>query len=623
MAKHDLISPSPEELAHWPRPDAAVMPQAIREAYEARCAALSAVAYGTKIKAAAKQYKVNRNTLSSVCYSANQIHPDGEVWGFRACVPHRRKAVVTSKHTGVPLASAPHAFSRLLRALPALATLISLFKGALPTRTKRSGGFERLVAEFVKFLRKEKLEHCYPLNTPDKGRRALQSYIQRVRRELQGVKSKLGEQETDSVTRLDQIFSPKPYDRLEFDAHRIDVDFHARVPLPGGGTVLRKIPVIWLLAIIDVGSRSIVAWTIVIGRGYKKFDVLRLIAKSMTPWQRRHLIVPNMTYVPDAWMPGLVEDGQRVPRAFSIAYDNAKAHWAKLAQANLEDFHLGVLNAGSAGIPEQRAYIEAFFRIAEEKMLRLLAGGYEPATQRGDEPTKISTLKPSEYPVDFAALEDLMDVLVSSYNVTQHGGLFGRTPRDAFEQHVQSGAWMWHSSLTNEDTLRLEELRINVRFRGSQKTKKQPHINWEGARYRASVVFDRWDLINKSFAATVQSGDIRRMRLWDRATGELYVTLGALPPWDACAHSLELRQQAIHWRNRGMLSLPGSDDAVAAYHAYVRAESSKIVEASEVFVKSRASAAPASPQSHHASPPVPVPIPRGGWISLGDGTTGS
>jgi hypothetical protein len=254
----------------------------------------------------------------------------------------------------------------------------------------------------------------------------------------------------------------------------------------------------------------------------------------------------------------------------TFAMDNARAHHAGITMDNTHAFQLGVVNLGPAHIAQSRPYIEAFFKTVETQVLRYVAGGFEPARERGENAKPIATKKAERHPIDPIALEDLMDVMVANYNITPHSGLQDRTPREAFESYFEANGWYFASTRTAEDAEKLTEIRTYVTIRGYRRDGKPPAVRWKGARYRSSLIINRWDLVGTRYLAVIRFDDARKMRLFDPKSGELFVTLDALPPWHGTAHTVEVRERAmIYLKKAGMLH-ESLVDGVEAYHEHTR-----------------------------------------------------
>jgi hypothetical protein len=109
------------------------------------------------------------------------------------------------------------------------------------------------------------------------------------------------------------------------------------------------------------------------------------------------------------------------------------------------------------------------------------------------------------------------------------------------------------------------------------------------------------------------------MALYDLDTGELVVVLRALSPWHRSPHDIYVRRRAKAWRDRGLLKYENADDAVEAYHAYVRNHAWRDPGAAEGSARPR----PATPTSSNKPATLPTAgnplaglVPRTGPVSF-------
>lgn len=597
-----LDFPPSSELLCLPRLDPdTIKPEAAAKHYIAYEKALTAVYKGSSVRDAAKHYSVRRGTLNDIVAESLRLHGDGKLVGYRACQWHHRREPAPNAAAPALSSEPPASLAAVLQRLPAALALVVAFRGRLPDRQRASRAFDAFFKRFMKLVTGAGWAESPLWASPDRGRRALIRRLRRARETLPAADLDEEPPEKGHATRLEHLFSLKPFDRFEIDGHRIDVKWRALVQTPDGGWVPRLITCLWLIAIIDVVSRAIVAWNVVVKDNYNRFDLLRTVSRSLVPWRRRVLICPGMVYHPEAWMPNAVDTASAIMRAASLAMDSAMAHIARDATNNLADFFRGVVNLGFPGVPESRAHIEAFFKKVEAQVLRLIAGGFRPAGADDDGPTDTTGLRPEDYPVKLQALDDLMDVAVSGYNPTEQDELFNRSPRQVVEQYFESAVPI-RSTLTADDLAQLLVLRFRVKITGKKKV-RQPFVKWKGGRYRTDKMRDRWHLLGERFDATVNADDPRRMALW--RDGKLYAVLHVLPPWAASPHDLETRLRALACKKRGLVSWKGKDDAVAAYLEAVRQWALELGWATDEYLRSdlaaaprrAASAAPASPGS--------------------------
>ena len=603
--------PTEDDIEHWIEPDLQTfLPDVVQE-YERRKKAFTAVIRGKSIVAAANDNEVNRKTLTKMLSDCTQLSRDGREWQWRVCLPNRARTQKDTEVPKVPDGPRPGAFTQLLRAIPELPSLLAGYTKALPTRERRSPAFEKFLEKFLATIRKVTQGVGYPFNAGDKGRRSIQTHIQKLRQELPIDDSEEEQTELIHAKQLKEVFQFNVMERLEFDAHRMDADFVVEVEDANGVTALRQISYVWLLLVIDSVSRLVLGWSLVIGRGYSQVDVLRVFMKSLLPWEPRELLAPEMEYVRDSGI-GTIPAVGRLLRGMLTAADNALAHHAKLTTSNLTTHFKGVLSLGPSHVPETRGILEALFRKLEDGAIRHLPGGFEPQRDR-DTPKRSTTSEQSDsHPLNLIALGDLLDVIICGYNFTPLAALGDRTPIDVVRTHVNGGGWAFESPQSDKDAFKLAQMRVPITIRANRKKRRQPFVNFIRARYRAHGLMDRWDLVGKKFQGVLNFEDLRYIDVLDEH-GDLFVRLTALPPWSRTKHDLDLRKLIIRWTNRKLFSIVGVDDAVDAYRTFVRRNVTAMPAAVDQTAKYH---------QHHQSrsaktaTPTPVYVPRNGLFNF-------
>ncbi|MCU1169668.1 hypothetical protein [Stenotrophomonas maltophilia] len=586
-----------ESILATPKPSGVALPADQQLEFQARLSALASVLGGATLIDAALRWGVPRNTLSRMIQNALLFDENGHRVGFRACIPYARFSVSSPRNSVVPDSSHPFAIDAVLQAIPELGAAVARFKGALPTKSKKSPVFDRLHSQFVKVLSEMGLQARYPLNIHDKGRRALVSFIVRSRGAKSETEMALATDEP-SATRIENLLSIRPFDRVEYDEHSVDIDAWLAMPMADGSYQLEKISRIWLLAAIDVGSGAILGWELVIGRKYEQHDVVSLFAKIMSPWKPRDLSASDLSYSTNAWMPSTYLVDEVVMRSAMIAMDNDSSHHAKMTVRNLIDHHKGILHFGRSGMGEGRPYIEALFKKIENGLLRYIAGGFSPATQVNEKQVTTS-LDGKDHPILLEVLKDLIDTYVTSRNVTSRSTREPRSPKRIIDEHLASGEWVWHAPGTEDDVRKVTVRRMKVTIRGSKKNGVPPLVYLDHARYRSPVLSGQWHLIGQSFDATYEDWrDIRKLTLW--RGGKRVLTLHALAPYAGAAHTLSIRKRAARWAKSDE-SREHSDhsmgDNILAYHAAVRSAAAGIRDTSSLLAGG--DVPKASPQAKH------------------------
>lgn len=554
-------------LRALPRPDTKAMKDlsdAERAAIENRVAALDAALEGASEASIAKLYGIHRKTVRRMLELVDKEAPDGGGYGFQVCMPHARLVDPQPKSTDGPLLGRAHDLLRLIAKVPEVGVLLGRFKGALPTRKRTSPAFDRLCADIRRAIAAKEMSDGYPFTTRDKGRRAFINYIARLQKQraVQAM-SRTVDWTLKQWTSLTKV---RPFDEVQCDAHWIDAKgLLVAIPLEDGTYVLAPITGLWLVAEIDVGSRTCLAWRIVADAGYDQFDLTRTLADGLTPWIPKDVEGLDMRYFPDAWMPS-AHPGF-VPRALRTSLDNASSHLSKHSMRVLRDDIKGVYRFGVSGIPETRGEIEAFFKLIEQKILRFLAGGFEPETKDRLE-QKVSKKKASEHPVFLELLEIFVDIAISRYNITPHSKLANRTPREVIEHYVAMGGMPLRSSRTPEDARSMRLVRHTFTIRGKYNN-VLPHVNLKHGKYRSDELNCRWDLIGRRLHGTTRDDDARYLDVLNER-GVPFMQLEVLQPYAASPHSIEQRVRVHRFKRANPGVWDGMEDHIEAYHRDVR-----------------------------------------------------
>ncbi|TPG50763.1 hypothetical protein EAH75_04860 [Rhodanobacter glycinis] len=608
---------SEEELSKWYRPPQDTVAEKYRARYNARCAALHAVLIGeTNLSAAAKDHSLCRKRLRSMIERALRLAPDGQPYGFRVCVPWGGYCKAeTSIEVSMPTRAVPHAIATLLLAQPQIGTWVGAYSRPLPPgRAPRS--FIRLHDKIVKELKRLDLHAYYPLNQPDKGKRALLRYIRTRRIETAPMP---GMDELDAVqpTALAEIFRGHPFDRMELDGHRIDIEAAMQIKMPKGGLATRNLTALWFLAEVECESRAITSWTLRVGRNYNSLDVTECIASSLQSWVPRDLTIPNLAYAPGAGMPSGLPPPIQFRRGRMLALDNHKAHHAHDVEQAFCRAHDGILTFGLPHQPRTRPIIEQLFSRLEKGAFRDIAGGFEPATKLGEHKLRISNFAPEDHPIQLHLLEELLDVIVANYNATPHPALGNMSPLQYLQQRSHERHWFYEPSDADACAVDMSSVLVPVKVLGNRKTGVMPHINYAYVRYRSPELDNSWELIGKTLTARVLRQDLRTIALYRTATQPVGI-LRATGPWSHTRHDETTRKLIYQWsRQPGGLSLAGADCAVSAYINFLRQSAKQSQQAVDQLarIQQQHPTMPVPP-ARHSLMDTPIRAPRRGWVSL-------
>lgn len=606
------------ELESWPRPVRDALTPEARTRYDNGSAALTAVLTGELgLTKAAEENQLCRKRLKAMIRRSVKIAPDGAPYGFRVCVPwgtyHREE--LHQAEPIMPRTAAPHALRSVLACHPTLLQMVEGYGHPLPPG-KPPKSFERLHDKLLAHLRSLDLHDHYPLNQPDRGRRALLRFIRQ--RRIDTAPSPVVDDEPTALTALDDLLRGRPYSRAETDAHRIDIEAVIGLEMPNGGVVKKPISTMWLLCEIETESRAILGWSLRVGKGYNNLDLSTCIAGSLFPWARRELTVPGLAYHPGAGLPSGLPGELGCRRVRSVALDNAKAHHAMDFEQSFCENHGGILIYGRAHEPRSRPIIEQLFSRLEQGAFRDLPGGFEPATRLGESKIRISNFAPGDYPIQLHLFEELLDVIIANYNATPHPALGSLSPLQFLQMHPPRG-FDFAPESAEKDAVAMGSLLVSLPIRGDRDKGIMPHVNYLYGRYRSPELDGKWELVNRgSVLARVNRHDLRTILLMRTATTPMCV-VRASPPWDKRRHDETTRALIMQWAKQpGGLSIVGVPCAIDAYIEHLK----KLAPISNKAVDQLARMQQVDPKHRpplpHQLTQMPLQMPRSGWVSFDD-----
>lgn len=564
-----MIRPDLEDIAAWAIINKEQLPAAKREAFKARQAAVSAVAAGYTVSAAAKRYHLHPRTLALTLAKALEVAPDEHPWGWRACIPYRvRSNAKDGALETLPTKAGPGAFGCLLRVVPALEQMLLEYAGALPKRYLPAPAFESMFARWKKYAKELVPSGHYPLIAPDFARRSCLEFIKTQRTGTPFADVSFEVTDAEEASQFSALFAIPPCLWTQYDGHSKDCEFWIEGLGLDGKPFLQRISKVWLLLGFDVGARLVVSWRLSFTSNYSGLDLNRTCAQSLVDWEERDLIVPSMQYVQGSGIGTKVAIGTTVTGCIT-SLDNAMSHRLKVNREQLVEQLLGVINYGRAHVPEARAVLEAFFKRFEECAIRHLPGGYRPGIPGVGKKIPTTSASGKDYPVIIDALHDLMDVVLAGSNATEIAAHHERSPLQITKLHATGGGWMFATSNQVDRAAKLSRDSTTATIRGDRVKNRQPYVRFKNARYRSPSLKGRWDLLGKQFRATYDINDLRYLSLHDEG-GELFVVLRALRPWSQTRHDLDLRKIITRSVNLGKFEIKGALDAIAAYRGYLR-----------------------------------------------------
>jgi hypothetical protein len=577
-----LLDPELKDTSLWPMVDISLLSEKYAVLYESRENAIREYLADKPVNEISKAFGIPRNELGRFLRRCLSIHPDGRIWGWRALIPfcrqqeYERHAPVKS-YPSSKMGGRSGALMQLFSRLPHIQELVdALFLKKHCVRTIHESRIP------LRSIHKRFLDACrvagvtakdYPFSAKTLGRVALWRYLRRLlEKDLSsGVLARHGRDAarllgSDPISNS-ETQTVRPFQKVQFDAHRIDLFSTISMPSPYGGLVQRVIDRFWILAIIETTSRAILGYYISLNREYNANDVLLCVRNAITPWKRRGLTIPGLKYPEHGGMPSEAIPGLAWALWEEFSYDNAKANLAERVLTRLSCIAGCAVNAGPVKTPERRPIIERFFQTLEENGFHRLPSttGSGPNDPRRDNPEQTAI----RLKIKLEHIEELIEVLILQYNGTPHSGIGYRTPLEYLQYFINDESSLVKTlpegKRTNMNLLNIEFTRV---VRGNVTQGKRPYVEFEGVRYRNDILSRTPSLIGERLMLVVNPDDIRSMVAY-LPNGSEFGMLTAHRPWGRTPHTLEVRKAIMALRHKRLLWYTSEQDPIQVYLDYL------------------------------------------------------
>lgn len=582
------------DLSNWPIVNKLSLDQASLELYEKRELAVSLYM---------QQKLTNQEIFEATGINEKEVRrlikrclmwDDGTdiIWGFRALIPQKRVSNYQRKsHTSAFAKDGNNRIPKLTGAFSKLMDEYPLIKEKLTKAYLRKIGSRKepqfvrgndIHYYFLELCKKEGLgERDYPFNTSDQGKRSLYRYFKIIESKNFGSAASLyGPEASRNARKMNskntQLTTPllvRPYQRVQFDGHRVDAFFTISYKTPEGDWVTDTIERVWLLVIIDVATRVIIGYYLSLNKEYTQYDVLKCIKNAVMPYSKRSLLIDGLNYLGSGGFPSEVIPQAEWALWDEFSCDNAKANLSELVRDRLYHVVDCRINPGPAGVPEFRGIIERFFRTLENR------GFHNLISTTGSHPNDPIRRDPEgaakRYEISLDHLEELTDVLISDYNGTRHGGINNFSPLELMKQRIELRNMLPRTlEVFKRKDIIFFSLQLDRTIRGNAKNGRRPFVHYEGVDYRSSVLSNSPFLIGKELTLLINTEDLRVIRAF-LPDGSEFGYLTASGKWGISPHSLVERKAINKLRDNGDISFTPYQNPVAVYHEFIKKKSSK------------------------------------------------
>jgi len=601
---------------NWPRVLVGQLRRDRRGRFQQRKRALDLYFNGDMpVRAILRRCGLSKAELYRVRDRATSIRPDGQPWGYAACIPgfrikeYARKATTTTGTAG--------RVKRFFEDHPDLLELLEawvLGRKSPDVGKVRGRKNARIWAAFEKRCRKQSID---PKQMPSKE--AVRKLCVKIRRQNFSKSTRLTAGKDAADISMIGCYGSRsgtatvPYQRVQMDGHRLDGVITLEVTDADG--TRRDLPLerLWLLVIIDEASRGILGYTVSLESNYTSEDVMRCIAHCLMAWSPKDTPSPRVRYRPGAGLPSGVLPNCAMRGFDSLAFDNAKAHTSERMQLQIIRTVGCEINTGRPARALSRAIVERFFKTFEEDSLHRWPSttGSGPKDPRRHAPDKAA----SSLRVNLEDLELAIDLTIANYNASAHTALNGRTPLEYIQYYDSHGlSFPRHLRENRADKLPLFDREFKRKIGGSEKLGRRPYVIFMGSTYTSPTLNTMIEQIGKKVTLVVNTEDIRYVACF-LSDGTSIGLLAADEPWLRQRHSLRTRQAIMKLIKAGQLPRE-TYNPIGDHLIYLKKRAAQSRRDRNKLLKQAREAGPSQRHARLTHRPSQPNVGGRGWVSI-------
>ncbi|MBB3228167.1 hypothetical protein FHW69_002802 [Luteibacter sp. Sphag1AF] len=331
-----------------------------------------------------------------------------------------------------------------------------------------------------------------------------------------------------------------PLDIVEMDEHTLDFFACLAIPTPKGVRYVR-IRRLTIILVVDRFSEAILAYTVIVRRKANAADIVATVAKALGRWTPRVMSLPGFDAVRRGGLPSELIDALAACGFNMLLMDNDSAHLAEASLSRIGFMAGCAINYGKVAHFERRPFVESInhrLEIAFQRLPSSTGTGPTDPRRKGAEGKAVT------YKIDLQAVLDLIDAVIADYNTSLPTGNLGSTPLELLQHYVEDRSIGFLPPVLPPPLPGMPPLGLmieTVRVAGSLSRGERPHINFDRARYSASWLSERMDLVGDLVQLHIDEDDISGLFVVaqdGRPLGRVHAT----GTWAGASHSREMRR---------------------------------------------------------------------------------
>jgi hypothetical protein len=440
----------------------------------------------------------------------------------------------------------------------------------------------------------------YPFSDPagSKAKPALRVWIKKIRDEH------FSKSPHPLVDTKEQI-GGRPYLRVELDGHKIDL--RATIELLSANEeapIIKEISRLWIIAIVEVVSRATLGYAIAYGTNYDQTDILRAMRHSLLPWKPRKIGIPGLKYRSDDGFPSAIA---RLANSCwdELWVDNASSHFGDMALSYCERVTGCTVVFGPVATPDDRPFVESFFRILEEAGLHRIPGTTGSSTSDKRRDGRDAELR---YHLRDSDVHDIVDVLIARINSSE-APTSSLSRLDILRRMVDKGTIIVRRIPENERERLLRRDIVLPAVIGNLKGRAV--VRFQGQPYDNDAIRVSRALIGRNVTIEATSDDLRDIDV-SLDDGTILGTMYPPPRWRKTKHGVKTRREAKKLEDTGIFKHVSDIPIAVREELEKRAAKSKSEAAKLARIRNEqgegTAPRPPAPQPAEFGAPRPTPV---------------
>ncbi len=500
---------------------------------------------------------IKHNKIAELINRCTRINPaTGEQYGYAALIPNKKILNNTPLREKNSTAKTRGSFNALLLKYPGLDAFIrdSYFRQSNVTLEKHISS-SNIHKKFLAECRRLQIQdYEYPFNTSDNARRTFYAYLNKVEEEYSNLaitRENKNAQQKYFSTGMDKSRRPvplAPFSVVQLDGHKIDMLYTVEVINKHGELVRMPAMRMWLIAVIDVSTRTILGYSLTTNENYNQTDVLRAIRNVIIPKTPIEFSLAGLKYPDNYGFPSLAIPAIAWAMPNTIMLDNAKSHLAQNVIDKLCSQLYCSMNFGSVATPETRGIVERVFKTLEEngyhRTVSTTGSNINDVRRNNAEKDSVT------YQITYNDIAQLTEYFIALYNNSPHSSLDNQTPLECMQRRIIEAGMQpcIADAAMKRKVYELTNITEIKTIRGSIKNGKRPYITYKGTEYRNDILSQSMGLIGQKLIIDINPDDISTIRGFFEDGTELGI-LTAVGEWGRRSHSLKTREEAMKLAN--------------------------------------------------------------------------